>query len=100
MRCADRGGRCAVVVRDAMRCAVVVRDAMRGLVAFARCAALRVRCICAIKTQSLRRCHAFESSRLLALACNGGILRVGFFGISSTLIDVHTLPGQLADGWV
>ena len=23
-----------------------------------------------------------------------------FFGISSTLIDAHTLPGKLVDGWM
>jgi hypothetical protein len=38
--------------------------------------------------------NAFESSRLIALACNGGIFRVVFFGIGSTLIDAHTLSGQ------
>ena len=27
-------------------------------------------------------------------AFDGGILRVGFFGMGSTLIDIHTLPGQ------
>jgi hypothetical protein len=31
-----------------------------------------------------RRHHAFD----------GGIFRVGFFGIGSTLIDAHTLPEQ------
>jgi len=30
----------------------------------------------------------------MLLAFDGGILRVVFFGISSTLIDAHTLPGQ------
>ena len=65
-RCAARSLYCA------MRCAVVARDAMRGLVAFARCSCKR------------RQRHAFD----------GGILRVVFFGISSTLIDDHTLPGQ------
>jgi len=34
--------------------------------------------------------------KLLTLACNGGILRVVFFGFGSTLIDAHTLPGKLA----
>jgi hypothetical protein len=52
MQCA--GMRCTVRGLFAMQCAA------RGLVAFARC----------------RRRHTFESSRLLALACNGGIFRV------------------------
>jgi hypothetical protein len=66
MRCAQAGCiravRCAA--RDAMRGSVrcAARDAMqcaaRGLVAFAWC----------------RRSHAFESSRLLALACNHGFV--------------------------
>jgi hypothetical protein len=30
----------------------------------------------------------------MLLAFDGGILRVGFFGFGSTLIDAHTLPGQ------
>ena len=70
-----------------------------GLVAFARCAALRVGCICAVRAGyrcNRRRCHAFD----------GGIFfEGGFFGINSTLIDAHTLPGQteglrVGCGWV
>ena len=59
-----------------------------GLVAFARCAALRVGCICALRAGyrcNRWRCHAFD----------GGIFfEGGFLGINSTLIDAHTLPGQ------
>ena len=41
----------------------------------------------------------------MLLAFDGGILRVVFFGISSTLIDAHTLSGQtevlkVGCGWV
>jgi hypothetical protein len=75
MRCAARGlvafARCAVMhgMRRPMRCELVAMQcAARGLVAFARC----------------RRHHAFD----------GGIFRVGFFGIGSTLIHAHTLHGQ------
>jgi hypothetical protein len=48
-----------------------------------------VRAGCSCKRRQL---HAFD----------GGILRVGFFGISSTLIDTHTFPGKLllAEGWM
>jgi hypothetical protein len=37
----------------------------------------------------------------MLLAFDGGILRVGFFGFGSTLIDAHTLPGQTEGlkGW-
>jgi hypothetical protein len=67
MRCELVAMQCA-----ALRCTVrglfAMQYAARGLVAFARC---RLR-------------HAFD----------GGIFRVGFFGIGSTLIHAHTLPGQ------
>jgi hypothetical protein len=35
-------------------------------------------------------------AQILPHAFDGGILRVGFFGFGSTLIDAHTLPGKLA----
>ena len=99
-RCADRGGRCAVVVRDAMRgplrtgsicamrCAVVVRDAMRG-----RCTGCDARSLycamrCAVVVRdamrglvAFARCAtrcalvAFARCRLHH-AFDGGILRV------------------------
>jgi hypothetical protein len=68
VRCDARDAQ-ADALRGSMRCELVAMQcAARGLVAFARC----------------RWHHAFD----------GGIFRVGFFGIGSTLIHAHTLPGQ------
>ena len=72
-------------------CIFAVRCAdLCGLVAFARCAALRGRCICAVRAGcscKRRRCHAFDGEG-------------GLFGIGSTLIDAHTLSGQAEGGRV
>jgi hypothetical protein len=80
---------------------ICMRRYRRGeLVAFARCAALyrmrgnALRCTgCAARADALRAgCSCMRRYRHHAF--DGGIFRVGFFGIGSTLIHAHTLPGQ------
>ena len=117
-RCADRGGRCAVVVRDAMRgplrtgsicamrCAVVVRDAMRG-----RCTGCDARSLyCAMRCEvvvrdAMRGLVAFARCAtrcaLVAFArCrrhhafDGGILRVVFLGLVKRPYVRQSSPGR------
>jgi hypothetical protein len=97
-----RGGRC-VAGWFSVRGLFAMQCDTRGLVAFARCAALhKMRCNalrCAARCADCLRCNTLRGLVAFARcrrrhAFDGGIFRVGFFGIGSTLIHAHTLPGQ------